>query len=133
MSEARSGELSTLSTPPTGRTLVEASGGVTTPREPTEEKTRGESEGGEREKPPDAVAPAWARALSSRTSCALGRCGYADPAKPPNRHLAAIGCDGYHATEHVDADGRATVRWYLCPRHRAWWKLERMRRAAGKP
>jgi hypothetical protein len=131
MSEARSGELSTLSTPPTVRTLVQTTGGVTTPRDPTEERTRGESEGGEREKPANESGPldaGWARALSSRASCATGRCAYADPAKPPNKYLGAVGCDGYHATRTLD-DGRPTVRWGLCPRHREWWRLQRMRRA----
>ncbi len=78
------------------------------------------------------MSPAWAHALRARTACVLGRCKYSDPGAPPNFHAGAMGCDGYHATEHMDADGRSTVRWYLCPRHRAWWAAERRRRAARR-
>ena len=124
------GELSTLSTPSTK--IPEASGEVITslPRRAREEKQGGC--GGEEGKPSNESGPldaGWARALSSRASCSVGRCAYADPTKPANKYLGAIGCDGYHASRTLD-DGRPTVRWGLCPRHREWWRLQRMRRAA---
>lgn len=126
-------ELSTLSTPPTVGSTSETPGTLTIlPRTAREEKQGGC--GGEEGKPSADAGPldaAWARALSSRAACSLGRCAYADPAKPPNKYLGAVGCDGYHASRTLD-DGRPTVRWGLCPRHRAWWKVERMRRAAAK-
>ena len=126
-------ELSTVSTPPTVRTTVETSGDLTIlgPRRAREEKQGGC--GGEEGNPLEAAAvdPAWARALSSRASCQVGRCAYADPAKAPNRYLAAIGCDGYHASRSSDGE-RVTVRWGLCPRHREWWRQDRIRRSARK-
>ena len=133
-------ELSTLSTPPTVRTSVEASeqanASSSGPGIHAREEKQGGS-GGEEGKPSggaEAVDPAWARALSSRSWCQLGRCAYADlERRGPDRYLAAIGCDGYHASRTEDGDGRVTVRWGLCPRHREWWRRERVRRAAGKP
>jgi len=89
----------------------------------------GGKEGGE---PAGALDPGWARALSSRASCTLGRCAYANPDGRPNRYLGAMGCDGYHASRSTDADGRVTVRWGLCPRHREWWRRERIRQNAAK-
>lgn len=79
-----------------------------------------------------AIEPSWARALHSQAACALGRCAYADPTKRPNRSVGAQGCDGYHATRTAEPDGRVTVRWGLCTRHREWWRLERIRVAAAK-
>ncbi len=122
-------ELSTLSTAPTVRTSVETNA-ISKILEQEEEKS-GECEGGKKGEP-SAVEPGWARALSSIAWCRLGRCAFADPTKPSDRYLAAIGCDGYHASRHVEPDGRVTVRWYLCARHRDWWKLERTRRAAAR-
>ena len=124
-------EFSTLSTPSTVETTVEAPGDLTIlPRKAREEK-QGGCGGGEEKPPAGAIAPGWARALSSSASCTLGRCAYADPAKPPNRYLGAIGCDGYHASRSTDGE-LVTVRWGLCPRHREWWRLERIRRSARK-
>jgi len=85
-----------------------------------------------------AVEPGWAHALTSRASCQLGRCAFVDPTGPRNSHFAGTGCDGYHASRHDEPDGRVTIRWGLCPRHREWWRLERIRRGAqraerGKP
>lgn len=119
-------ELPTVCTPSTVETTVEASRTLT-----IVEGKKGECEG-ERRGPPGALEPGWARSLSSRASCQLGRCAYADPAKPANRYLAAVGCDGYHASRSLDTDGRPMIRWGLCPRHREWWRVDRMRRAAGK-
>ena len=132
-------ELSTLSTPPTVRTSVETDDTTRIqnldPRRAREGILGGS--GGEEGKPSggaEAVDPAWARALSSRSWCQLGRCAYADlERRAPDRYLAAIGCDGYHASRSEDGDGRVTVRWGLCPRHREWWRHERLRRAAAKP
>lgn len=91
------------------------------------------SEGGSGGEETSAVNPAWARALHSRAACQLGRCAYADPTRRPDRHIIGLGgCDGYHANEHIDAEGVVTVRWYLCPRHREWWRHERQRVAAAK-
>jgi hypothetical protein len=126
-------ELSTVSTPPTVGTTVETSEDLTIldPRRAREEKQGGC--GGGEGKPPEAAAvdPAWARALSSQASCQVGRCAYTDPAKAPNRYLGAIGCDGYHASRSTEGE-RVTVRWGLCPRHREWWRLERIRRSAAR-
>jgi hypothetical protein len=130
-------ELSTLSTAPTVRTTVqtdeESRDSFLDPRRAREEKQGGcGGKEGKPPEPPGALDPGWARALSSRTSCTLGRCAYADPTKRPSRYLAAIGCDGYHASRSTDTDGRVTVRWGLCPRHREWWRLERLRVAGAK-
>ena len=86
----------------------------------------GESEGG---KPEAAVDAGWQRALWSAEQCRRGVCGFANPDGPRNGHTAAIGCDGYHANRRSEPDGRVTVRWYLCARHRAWWRNQRARRA----
>src|SRR5262245_3967591 len=122
-------ELSTLSTPPTVRTSVE-----------TEEQANASSsgsgpgiparEGGSGGEPFGAVDTAWARALFSAEACKRGVCAYRDPEASRNGSAAANGCDGYHASRGVDVDGRPVVRWGLCPRHRAWWVRERVRRAA---
>jgi len=133
-------ELSTLSTPPTVRTTVETEEDTSIlnldPRRAREEVLGGSGgEEGEPSAAAGAVDASWARAESSRAYCKLGRCGYAnlDRAGGPDRYLSAIGCDGYHASRSTDADGRVTVRWDLCPRHRAWWRAERSRRAAERP
>lgn len=133
MGEAIAGELFTVCTPPTDRISVETPGESTSLFQKPREEKQGGSGGGE-EKPSDSgpLDAGWARALHSAAACKVGRCGYRDPAKPPNKYLAAIGCDGYHATRALDPDGRPEVRWGLCPRHREWWKLERIRRAAAK-
>lgn len=150
-------ELSTVSTPSTVETTVEASETLSSKGEqggsggkegkPTDDDSRAGRRGLGLEAPGSgfdtrplaplptpagALNPAWARALHSAASCALGRCAYADPAKRPNRWMAAQGCDGYHASEHIDPDGRVTVRWYLCPRHVEWWRQERIRVNAAK-
>src|SRR5262245_3140421 len=73
-----SGELSTVSTPPASRTLVETSGEANASSSgsgsgiPARE---GESEG----KPIGAVDSAWARALMSAEACRRGICGYKNP------------------------------------------------------
>jgi hypothetical protein len=125
-------ELSTLSTPSTVETTVEASGTLTTAREREQEGC-----GGKEGKPPEPIGPlepSWARALHSHAACALGRCAYANPEQRPNRYVGANGCDGYHASRTTDTDGRVTVRWGLCPRHREWWRHEqRRKRAAAVP
>jgi len=130
-------ELSTLSTPPTG-SLVEKDDN-TRNLEPRilgarEEKQGGS--GGEEEKPDaatGAIDAGWARAESARAYCKLGRCAYANlERRGPDRYLAAIGCDGYHASRTAEPDGRLTVRWGLCPRQREWWRLERIRRSAER-
>src|SRR5262245_32992903 len=97
-----------------------------------EEKEGGS--GGEERKPlprdPGALEPGWAHALESAAWCKLGRCAYANPEwRSPDRYLAATGCDGYQASRSAEADGRVTVRWGHCPRHREWWRHERVRRA----
>ena len=132
-------ELSTLSTPPTVGSSVEdpeqANASSSEPGIPdlgSKLGKGGESEGG---KPTgaEAVDPAWARALSSRASCQLGRCAYANlERRGPDRYQAAIGCDGYQASRTTEPDGRVTIRWGLCARHREWWRLERIRRAAER-
>src|SRR5215467_11306693 len=132
-------ELSTLSTPPTVRTTVETDD-TTRILEPRNLGAREEvlgGSGGEEEKPDaatGAIDAAWARAESARAYCKLGRCAYANlERRGPDRYLAAIGCDGYHASRTAEPDGRVTVRWGLCPRQREWWRLERIRRAAERP
>jgi len=130
-------ELPTLSTPPTVRTTVEADEESRIlnldPRRAREEK-QGGSGGGEGEpNAAGALDAGWARALSARSYCKLGRCAYANlDRRGPDRYLAAIGCDGYQASQSTDPDGRVTVRWGLCPRHREWWRLERIRRAGER-
>jgi len=70
----------------------------------------------------------WARALASVEWCRRGVCAFLDPAAPRNGHSAAVGCDGYHASRHTEPDGRTVVRWYLCARHREWWRHQQQRR-----
>src|SRR5215831_5646863 len=121
---ASEGEVMHLSTPPTvGSTVEDPGKGISYPRRAREEDLGGESEGnlqeGTTRARPDAgaVDAGWAHALSSRASCQLGRCAYADPTMPRNSHFAGTGCDGYHASRHDEPDGRVTIRWGLCPRH----------------
>ena len=130
-------ELSTLSTPPTVGITIETNA-VSRDLKPSPRRAREEilgGSGGEEGKPnaADAVDPAWARALHSHAACQLGRCAYAKlDWRGPDRSLGANGCDGYQASRTEDADGRVTIRWGLCPRHREWWRLERIRRAADR-
>jgi len=95
-------------------------------------REEGEYEG---EKPSGAAAAVdngWARALASAEWCQRGACAFANPEAPRNGHVAAVGCDGYHASRHTEPDGRVTVRWFLCARHREWWRHQRDRRARSR-
>ena len=74
----------------------------------------------------------WARALASAEWCRRGACAFANPEAPRNGHVAAVGCDGYHASRHTEPDGRVTVRWFLCARHREWWRHQRQRRTRSR-
>ncbi len=135
--EARSvgEELSTLSTPPTVGTTVETDDTTRIqnldPRRAREGILGGS--GGEEGKPgAGPVDAVWAKALDRRAACERGVCAYVNPDGRRNDALGARGCDGYAASRGTDADGRPLVRWGLCPRHRAWWKAERIRVAAAK-
>jgi len=119
-------ELSTLSTAPTSRTLVETSGEANASSSGLVAR-EGESEG----KPIGAVDSAWARALMSAEACKRGVCAYRNPDAPRDGRAASAGCDGYHASRGLE-DGRPVIRWVLCPRHRAWWAAERSRRGMAR-
>jgi len=81
--------------------------------------------------PSGAVDSAWARALMSAEACKRGVCAYKNPDAPRDGRAAAAGCDGYHASRGLEGD-RPVIRWTLCPRHRAWWAAERIRRGTAR-
>ena len=67
----------------------------------------------------------------SAEACRRGICAYKNPDAPRDGRAAAAGCDGYHASRGLE-EGRPVIRWLLCPRHRAWWAAERIRRGMAR-
>lgn len=124
----REPEYSTQSTAPTVRTSEETEA-LSRDLSPRRAREGEDSKGGEPNGPIDS---AWARALFSAEACKRGVCAYRNPDMWRSGWAAANGCDGYHASRSTDADGRETVRWGLCPRHREWWRRERLRQSAAK-
>jgi len=122
-------ELSTYPQAPTIRTSVETDD-INNDSGASTSKAREEGES-ERGKPIGAVDSAWARALMSAEACKRGVCAYKNPDAPRDGRAAANGCDGYHASRGLEGD-RPVIRWLLCPRHRAWWAAERIRRGMAR-
>lgn len=94
----------------------------------------------------------WQRLKDWGPACAAGACRYASAQDTPKvedaiqRWLAplvsaglvsstarpGVTCSGWRVTPSLEGAPYLVLRWGMCPRHTAWWAVERLRRKAAR-